>query len=123
MWVQLEILYIYIYTLSVIVHWKTVCFNDHKVHKFFPSEFTNKENIENFFPPDTLRKYNLISNFGDTHYSVQSTVYMSPKLQEIDFRLFPKVGHADPPPPFKKDHLKKVVMNGAECSEYNGKNN
>ena len=22
-----------------------------------------------------------------------------------------------PPPPLKKDHLKKVVMNGAECSE------
>ena len=27
------------------------------------------------------------------------------------------------PPPLKKDHLKKVVKNGAECSEYNGKNN
>ena len=30
--------------------------------------------------------------------------------------LCPNDGHADPPPP-KKDHLKKVVMNGAECSE------
>ena len=30
-------------------------------------------------------------------------------------RLCPNDGHADPP--LKKDHLKKVVMNGAECSE------
>ena len=24
---------------------------------------------------------------------------------------------SEPPPPLKKDHLRKVVMNGAECSE------
>ena len=30
--------------------------------------------------------------------------------------LCPNDGHADPPP-LKNDHLKKVVMNGAECSE------
>ena len=36
--------------------------------------------------------------------------------------LCPNDGHADPPP-LKKNHLKKVVMNGAECSEMNGKNN
>ena len=30
-------------------------------------------------------------------------------------RLCHNDGHADPP--LKKDHLKKVVMNGAECSE------
>ena len=28
-----------------------------------------------------------------------------------------------PTPPLKKDRLKKVVMNRAECSEQNGKNN
>ena len=27
------------------------------------------------------------------------------------------------PPPLKKDHLKKVVMNGVECFKQNGKNN
>ena len=39
---------------------------------------------------------------------------------QIKIGLCPNDGHADP---FKKDHLKKVVMNGAECSEKNGKNN
>ena len=32
--------------------------------------------------------------------------------------LCPNDGYADPPP--QKDHLKKVVMNGAGCSEQNG---
>ena len=36
--------------------------------------------------------------------------------------LFPTKGHADPPPRQKCPH-QKVIVNGAQCSESNGKNN
>ena len=64
-----------------------------------------------------------------SHYCCPSFFYFFFKLIIFNGKivniiwLCPKVGHADPPPPLKKDHLKKVVMNGAECSEQNVENN
>ena len=37
--------------------------------------------------------------------------------------LCPNDGHADPPPRLKSFLYQKVIVNGAECSESNGKNN
>ena len=36
--------------------------------------------------------------------------------------LCPNDGHADPPPRLKSFLYQKVIVNGAECSESNGKN-
>ena len=56
---------------------------------FFPQELPNKENIGNCIPSFRLsRRYALFSNFYTIYFltlMTNITVYMSPKLHEIDF--------------------------------------
>ena len=64
----------------------------------------------------------LKSSDGKITYQFTCKVCQKYACRTQDVWLCPKVGHAGSPP-LKKDHLKKVVMNGAQCFKQSGKNN
>ena len=66
----------------------------------------------------TSNKWSILENIGKkisvTHYRVITP--SSPLLPGLRERGYFQ-GRTCSPPPLKKDHLKKLVMNGAGCSE------